>query len=55
VENKSEGTGRIATGTGNQDTGRFAETHLSVFDRKEVLWEYLSIEIAFVKQIYGFV
>jgi hypothetical protein len=31
LEGKSEGTGRITTDAGNQDAGRFVETHLSVF------------------------
>jgi hypothetical protein len=30
LERKSEETGRVATGTGNQDAGRFAEIHFSL-------------------------
>jgi hypothetical protein len=35
LERKSEGTGRVTAGMGNQDTEIFAETHLAVFDRRE--------------------
>jgi hypothetical protein len=37
LESNSKGMGRVTAGTGNQDAGRFAETHLSVFNRREIL------------------
>jgi hypothetical protein len=33
----------FTAGMGNQDAGEFAETHLSVFDLREIFWEYLCV------------